>query len=249
MPDDERLLVARIIELASEYGRYGYRRITELLRREGWRVNHKRVARLWRREGLKVPYKQPKRRRLWFNDGSCVRLRASHKDHVWSYDFVMTRTHDGRPVRILAILDEFTRECLAIEAGRRMNHKIVLETLAELFVHRGTPQYIRSDNGSEFIAQDLRDWLDKVDVYTAYIEPGSPWENGYIESFNARLRDELLNGEIFDTLLEAKVLLERWRVHYNQVRPHSALNGRPPAPETLLHRKDFTYMNLNAILT
>lgn len=197
-------------------------------------MNHRRVARLWRREGLKVPYKQPKRRRLWFNDGLCVRLRVSHKDHVWSYDFVMTRTHDGRPVRILAILDEFTRECLAIEVERRMNHKIVLEMLAELFVHRGTPLYIRSDNGSEFVAQDLRDRLDKVGVNTAYIEPGSPWDNGYIESFNARLRDELLNGEIFDTLLEAKVLIERWRVHYNQVRPHSALNGRPPAPETLL---------------
>ncbi len=191
-----------------------------------------------------MPYKQPKRRRLWFNDGLCVRLRVSHKDHVWSYDFVMTRTHDGRPVRILAILDEFTRECLAIEVERRMNHKIVLEMLAELFVHRGTPLYIRSDNGSEFVAQDLRDRLDKVGVNTAYIEPGSPWDNGYIESFNARLRDELLNGEIFDTLLEAKVLIERWRVHYNQVRPHSALNGRPPAPETLLHRKDFSYMNL-----
>ena len=134
VPDDEPLLVKRIIELASEYGRYGYRRITDLLRREGWKVNHKRVARLWRREGLKVPYKQSKRRRLWFNDGSCVRLRASHKDHVWSYDFVMTRTHDGRPVRILAILDEFTRECLAIEVGRRMNHKMGLGTLAALFV-------------------------------------------------------------------------------------------------------------------
>jgi transposase InsO family protein len=161
----------------------------------------------------------------------------------------MTRTHDGRPVRILAVLDEYTRECLAIEVGRRMNHKTVLDTLSELFIHRGTPEYIRSDNGPEFVAQDLRDWLDKVDVNTAYIEPGSPWENGYIESFNARLRDELLNGEIFDTLLEAKVLIERWRVHYNTVRPHSALKAQPPAPETLLHTKGFTYLNLNAILT
>ena len=249
VPEDEPLLVTRIVELASEYGRYGYRRITELLRREGWKVNHKRVERLWRREGLKVPYKQSKRRRLWFNDGSCVRLRASNKDHVWSYDFVMTRTHDGRPVRILAILDEFTRECLAIDVKRRMNHRTVLDRLSELFVHRGTPKYIRSDNGAEFTANALREWLDKVDVNTAYIEPGSPWENGYIESFNARLRDELLNGEIFDTLLEAKVLIERWRVHYNQVRPHSALNGRPPAPETMLHGKDFTIQKLNAILT
>ena len=161
----------------------------------------------------------------------------------------MARTHDGRPIRILAVLDEFTRECLAIDAQRRMNHQTVLDTLAELFVHRGTPKYIRSDNGAEFTANALREWLDKVDVNTAYIEPGSPWENGYIESFNARLRDEFLNGEIFDTLLEAQVLLERWRVHYNTLRPHSALGGRPPAPETLLHRKDFTSQKLNSILT
>lgn len=235
VPDDEPLLVKRIIELATQYGRYGYRRVTALLRREGWKVNHKRVARLWRREGLKVPYKQPKRRRLWFNDGSCVRLRASHKDHVWSYDFVMTRTHDGRPVRMLTLIDEFTRECLAIDVERRMNHQRVLDRLAELFVHRGTPDYIRSDNGAEFTAQAVRDWLARVDVQTAYIEPGSPWENGFIESFNGRIRDELLNAEIFDTLLEAKVLIERWRQEYNTVRPHSSLNYRPPAPETLIH--------------
>ena len=247
--DDEPRLVADMTRLATQYGRYGYPRITDLLCREGWRVNHKRVARLWRREGLKVPSKQPKRRRLWFNDGSCVRLRASHKNHVWSYDFVMTRTHDGRPIRILAVLDEYTRECLAIEVERRMNHKTVLETLTELFIHRGTPEYIRSDNGAEFTAQVLRDWLEKLDVNTAYIEPGSPWENGYIESFNARLRDELLNGEIFDTLVEAKILIERWRVHYNTVRPHSALNGRPPAPETLVFERSFPNQQLNAILT
>jgi putative transposase len=249
VPEDEPRLVKRIIELASQYGRYGYPKITDLLHLEGWIVNKKRVERLWRREGLKVPYKQPKRRRLWFNDGSFVRLRAGHKDHVWSYDFVMARTHDGRAIRILAVLDEFTRECLAIDAQRRMNHQTVLDTLAELFVHRGTPEYILSDNGAEFTAKALRKWLKKVDVNTAYIEPGSPWENGYIESFNARLRDEFLNGEIFDTLLEAQVLLERWRVHYNTIRPHSALNGRPPAPETILHRKDFTNNLMNPILT
>lgn len=232
VPDDEPLLVRRIVELATQYGRYGYRRVTALLRREGWKVNHKRVERLWRREGLKVPSKQPKRRRLWFNDGSCVRLRASYKNHVWSYDFVMTRTHDGRPVRMLTVIDEFTRECLAIDVERKMNHQRVLDRLAELFVQRGTPDYIRSDNGAEFTAEAVRDWLERVGVKTAYIEPGSPWENGYIESFNGRLRDELLNGEIFDTLLEAKVLIERWRREYNQVRPHSSLNYRPPAPET-----------------
>jgi len=237
VPEDEPRLVKRIIELASQYGRYGYPKITDLLHLEGWIVNKKRVERLWRREGLKVPYKQPKRRRLWFNDGSCIRLRAEHKDHIWSYDFVMTRTHDGRPIHILAVLDEFTRECLAIDAQRRMKHQTVLDTLSELFVHHGTPKYIRSDNGAEFTAKALRKWLKKVDVNTAYIEPGSPWKNGYIESFNARLRDEFLNGEIFDTLLEAQVLLERWRVHYNTVRPHSALNGRPPAPETIFHER------------
>ncbi len=234
IPNDEPLLVKRMVELATQYGRYGYRRITAMLRREGWKVNHKRVQRLWRREGLKVPSKQPKRRRLWLNDGSCVRLRPAHKNHVWCYDFVMTRTHDGRPVRMLTLLDEYTRECLAIDVARRMNHQTVLEQLADLFVRKGVPDYIRSDNGSEFTAEAVRDWLERLGVRTAYIEPGSPWENGYNESFNGKLRDELLNGEIFDTLLEAKVLIERWRREYNTIRPHSALGYLPPAPEARL---------------
>ena len=238
VPDDEPRLVKRIIELATQYGRYGYRRITALLRREGWRVNHKRVERLWRREGLKVPSRQPKRRRLWFNDGSCVRLRASFRNHVWSYDFVMTRTHDGRAVRMLTIIDEFTRECLAIVTKRRLNHQDVLDTLVELFTQRGAPQFIRSDNGAEFTALAVRDWLKRLDVKTAYIEPGSPWENGYIEFFNGKLRDELLNGEIFDTLTEAQVLIERWRRQYNHIRPHSALGYRSPAPETKVFMKN-----------
>jgi transposase InsO family protein len=231
VPEDEPLLVAQMVQLATQYGRYGYRRIAALLRREGWRVNHKRIERLWRREGLKVPSRQPKRRRLWFNDGSCIRLRPTHRNHVWTYDFVAARTHDGRPIRMLTILDEYTRECLAIDVGRRLNHQDVLERLTDLFVRHGVPEYIRSDNGAEFTAWAVRDWLERLDVQTAYIEPGSPWENGYIESFNGKLRDELLNGEIFDTLLEAKVLTERWRREYNQVRPHSALGYRPPAPE------------------
>ena len=229
--DDEPLLTKRIIDLATQYGCYGYRRITALLRREGWIVNHKRVERIWRQEGLKVPYKQPKRRRLWFNDGSCVRLRPTHRNHVWSYDFIMTRTHDGRPVRMLTVIDEFTRECLAIDVERRLNHQNVLERLTALFTEHGLPDYIRSDNGAEFTARAVRDWLKALDVGTAYIEPGSPWENGYIESFNGKLRDELLNGEIFDTLTEAKVLIERWRCNYNRIRPHSSLGYRPPAPE------------------
>jgi putative transposase len=229
--DDEPRLLGRMIELAGVYGRYGYRRITALLRREGWRVNHKRIQRLWREAGLKVPAKQPKRGRIWLNDGSCVRHRPEHKDHVWAYDFVHARTHDGRPLRLLTIVDEYTRECLSIDVARRLDSENVLERLAWLFATRGVPEYLRSDNGSEFTAQTVRTWLSKVGVRTLFIEPGSPWENGYVESFNGKLRDELLNGEIFYTLTEAKVLIERWRVHYNRVRPHSALGYRSPAPE------------------
>ena len=202
-------------QLASEYGRYGYLRITALLRREGWQVNHKRIERLWRREGLKVPAKQPKRRRLWLHDGSCIRLRPAYRDHVWSYDFVQSRTHNGRAFRMLTLMDEYSRECLAIEVQRKLNNSSVLEKLGELFVERGTPEHLRSDNGSEFTAKVVREWLARVGVGTLYIEPGSPWENGYIESFNGKLRDELLNLEIFDTLLEAKILIERWRREYN----------------------------------
>ncbi|MCE9603296.1 MAG: IS3 family transposase [Planctomycetia bacterium] len=233
VPDDEPRLVGRIVKLASDYGRYGYRRITALLRREGWSVNHKRVERLWRREGLKVPQKQPKRRRLWFNDGSCVRLRPTHRDHVWSYDFVQARTHDGRAFRMLTVIDEFTRECLAIDVARRLTSEDVLERLSDLFIRRGVPEHIRSDNGAEFTATKIREWLQRIDVKTLYIEPGSPWENGYVESFNGKLRDELLEREIFDTLREAKVLIERWRREYNTIRPHSSLGYRPPAPEAV----------------
>jgi transposase InsO family protein len=231
VPDDEAKLVERMTELATEYGRYGYRRITALLRREGWRVNHKRIERLWRREGLKVPQRQPKRGRLWLNDGSCVRRRAEHRNHVWSYDFAFERTHDGRPLRVLVVVDEYSRECLATKVARRLRSEDVLECLADLFVRRGPPAFVRSDNGAEFTAKAVREWLALLGVTTLYIEPGSPWENGYVESLIGKLRDELLNGEIFYTLQEAKVLIERWRQQYNRVRPHSALGYRPPAPE------------------
>ncbi len=172
-------------------------------------MNHKRIERLWRREGLKVPQRQPKRRRMWFNDGSCVRLRPTHRDHVWSYDFVQARTHDGRSFRMLTVIDEFTRECLAIDVARRLTSEDVLERLSDLFIHRGVPEHIRSDNGAELTATKVREWLQRIDVKTLYIEPGSPWENGYVESFNGKLRDELLEREIFDTLWESKVLIER----------------------------------------
>jgi transposase InsO family protein len=233
-PDDEAALTAGIIELTRQYGRYGYRRITALLRSAGWAVNKKRVERIWRCEGLKVPAKQPKRKRLWLNDGSCIRLRPERPNHVWSYDFVADRTHDGKAFRMLCIIDEFTRESLAIRVARKLKAHDVIDALAGLFIDRGVPMHIRSDNGPEFVATALRDWIAAAGAKTAYIEPGSPWENGYCESFNGKLRDELLNGEIFYTLKEAKIVIETWRRHYNTVRPHSSLGYRPPAPEAIV---------------
>lgn len=230
---DEAALTAAIIALAERFGRYGYRRITALLQADGWSVSAGRVYRIWRREGLKVPQKQPKRGRLWLNDGSCIRLRPQYKGHVWSYDFVQDRTHEGKVFRMLCIIDEFTRECHAIRVERKLNSKDVLDTLGELFVRHGPPEHIRSDNGPEFIATALREWLGRLNVNTLYIEPGSPWENGYCESFNSKLRDELLAREIFYDLREAKVLIENWRKFYNTERPHSSLRYRPPAPETI----------------
>ena len=228
---EEENLTARIIELVAQYGRYGYRRITALLQQEGLRVNYKRVERIWRKERLKEPQKQPKRGRLWLNDGSCIRLRPQHKDHIWSYDFMVARTSDGKAFRILNILDEYTRECLGILVRRRITSQDVLEELYWLFLVRGIPGYIRSDNGPEFTAKAVRKWLQRLGVKTLFIEPGSPWENGYIESFNGKLRDELLDREVFNTLLEAETLIKEWRKEYNQVRPHSSLGYRPSAPE------------------
>ena len=232
--DDEDELREEIVRLACQYGRYGYRRITALLSEQGWKVNHKRVERIWKQEGLKVPRKQPKRRRLWLNDGSCLRLRPLYRNHVWSYDFVVDRTSDGRPIRMLTVIDEFSRKCLSIHIQRQIKAPEVLYKLSELFITEEIPDHIRSDNGSEFTSRSVRSWLERLGVRTLFIEPGSPWENGYIESFNGKLRDELLNGEIFDTILEAKVITENWRNHYNQKRPHSSLGYRAPAPETIL---------------
>ena len=225
-PSDEKQLTNDIIDLAAKYGRYGYRRITALLNHnKGWRVNHKR---------LKVPQKQPKRGRLWLNDGSCVRLRPEHKDHVWSYDFVKEHTENGKAFRILNIIDEYSRECLSTLVDRKIKSEDVLDQLFNLFVFRGVPEHIRSDNGPEFTARAVRKWLNRLGVKTLFIEPGSPWENGYIESFNGKMRDELLDGELFYTLEEAKVLINQWGREYNQIRPHSALHYRPPAPKAIL---------------
>jgi transposase InsO family protein len=232
--DDEAALTAAIVQLASRYGRYGYRRITALLRREGWSVNHKRVERIWRGEGLKVPRRQPKRGRLWLTDGSCVRLRPTHRNHVWAYDLMAARTHDGRPLRLLTVVDEYTRQCLAIKVGRQLRADDVLQCLTDLFVAHGVPDHLRADNGPEFTNRAVRTWLGRLGTRPLFIEPGSPWENGYVESFNGKLRDELLDRELFYTLWEAQVLIEDWRRTYNQIRPHSSLRNRPPAPEAIM---------------
>ena len=241
--EDEQVITHDIVKLASRYGRYGYRRITALLQHRGWSVNHKRVERIWRREGLKVPGKQPRRARLWLNDGSCIRLRPERPNHVWAYDFVLVRTHDGRAVRLLTVIDEYTRECLAIRADRHIRSCDVIETLTEAMVVRGVPDHIRSDNGPEFTATAIREWLGKVGAKTLYIEPGSPWENGYVESFNGKLRDELLDREIFYTLQEVQVLTEAYRQTYNHIRPHSSLGYSPPAPETAVVNSRLTNGN------
>ena len=243
---DEDALTRAIISLASQYGRYGYRRITSLLVDAGWQVGCDRVQRIWRREGLKVPSKQRPRGRLWLNDGSCIRLRPQHRNHVWSYDFVEAQTHDGRKLRLMTLIDEFTRECLAIRVARRINSFGVIDTMADVMLAKGVPEHIRSDNGAEMTAKIVRNWFGKLGAKTLYIAPGSPWENGYCESFNGKLRDECLNGEIFYSLKEATVVIEQWRKHFNTIRPHSSLNYRPPAPQTsaptLLHLDRSTAM-------
>lgn len=218
-----------MLELVRRHPRYGYRRIWALLRREGWRVNRKRVHRLWRKQGLKVPRKQRKKRRLGSSANSCVRRPAEHKDHVWAWDFLHDRTTDGRALKWLTLVDEYTRECLALEVRRGMTAGAVSEVLAGVVRRRGAPMHIRSDNGPEFIAKAIRSWMTGAGLETLYIEPGAPWENGYAESFNSKVRDELLNAEEFVSLLEARVLAKEWRREYNHVRPHSSLGYRTPA--------------------
>lgn len=233
LPDEDEL-THRILELAAQYGSYGSRMITAFLKREGWAVNHKRVERIWREQHLKADKKQKKKGRLWLNDGSCIRLRPEYPMHVWSYDIVEDKTHDGKKLRILNIIDEHTRECHASYVARRITSRQVIECLGEVFLQKGIPEYLRSDNGSEFIANRVREFLERLGTKATYITPGSPWENGYVESFNARMRAEFLNRELFYTLKEAQVLTEQWRVFYNTVRPHSSLGYKPPAQQTVL---------------
>jgi putative transposase len=227
--DDEARLVVRMLELVRQRPRFGYRRIAALLRLEGWKVNVKRVHRLWRREGLKVPKKTRKRRGLGTSANACHVRRAEHADHVWTWDFVFDRTASGSTLKWLSIVDEHTRECLALKVARSITSEDVIDTLAELFAMRGVPRCVRSDNGPEFIARAIREWFASTGVTSLYIEPGAPWENGYAESFHSRLRDELLNLHELADLREARSLTAAWRHDYNHQRPHSSLGYQTPA--------------------
>lgn len=227
--EDEERLVNRILELVGEFPRYGYRMITRLLRQEGWNVNFKRIYRLWKQEGLKVTVKKAKKRRLGNSQGGITRRKADRPNHVWSIDFIFDRTENGRPLKILSVIDEFTRECMALEVHRRFSGDDLVSVLSDLFTIRGVPEFIRSDNGPEFVSRSVRDFLGFIDVGTSYIEPGSPCQNGYVESFHSRLRDECLACELFFSLDEAKEVIECWRQTYNHRRPHSGLGGLTPA--------------------
>jgi putative transposase len=227
--DGDEHLVRRMHELVRLHPRRGYRMIWGMLRLEGWRVNRKRIHRLWRQEGLRVPQIQHKRTRLGHSENGITRRRPEHKDHVWAIDFIHDTDGRGRPLKWLSVVDEYTRECLALEADRSMTARGVAEVLIGLFTTRGVPGHIRSDNGPEFIAKTIRRLSDLTGVESLYIAPGSPWENAYAESFHSRLRDELLNAEVFADVREAKALAASWRHEYNHHRPHSSLKYLPPA--------------------
>jgi len=242
--DDEDDVRALVVYFATNYGRCGYRQVTSMINNAGVKINHKRVARIWREEGLKLPKKQSKRARIFLGDGSTIRLRAEYENHVWSYDFMEDKTHDGRRIRILNIIDEYTRECIASIPARHFKSRDVIDALADAMISRSCPTYIRSDNGPEFIAKSLRKWLTDLGVQTTYIEPGSPWENSFVESFNGKMRDELLDGELFGNMYEARVLIDRWVRYYNQIRPHSSLGGLPPAPQSYIIPLELKTMDL-----
>lgn len=227
--DDESALVKRMLDVAGQRPRFGYRRVAWQLREENWQASDTRVYRLWRREGLKVPQKKRKRKRLGSSANGCVRRRAEHMDHVWCWDFAFDRTVSGSLLKWLTIVDEYTRECLALKVDRNITSDNVIDTLAELFAMRGVPRCIRSDNGPELTAKQLKEWLKKVDVETLYVEPGSPWQNGYAESFYSRMRDEFLAIEVFDNLAAARQMTRAWKEDYNHHRPHSSLGYVPPA--------------------
>jgi len=233
-PGDDDSLRLALVRLAKQYGRYGYRKITALLRVEGWPVNHKKVERLWREEGLQIPQRHRKRKRLYHKDSSVIRLRPRYQNHIWSIDFVHDKLAGGRPYKMLTVLDDYSREALCVAVKPRMGNAEVLEALYPLFLKHGRPEFIRSDNGPEFIAENFQTWLTRVGIKPIRIYPGSPWENGYNERFNGTLRREVLNAEWFTSIRQAQIVIETWLKQYNHIRPHQALNMRPPVPETLL---------------
>lgn len=229
--------------MVESHPRYGSERVHQLLLGTGWKVNFKRVHRLWKTEHMQVPKKQRRRRRLpGLSENSCVRHKAKYRNHVWSYDFLVDRTEDGRQLKLLVVIDEFTRECLAIETGRTFTAREVILTLQYLFAVRGAPEYLRSDNGPEFVAKEIRGWLSKASVDTLYIQKASPWENGYVESFNGKLRDELLDRELFLSLPEARYVLDEWRLDYNHRRPHSGIGWQTPAAYAAKWKNEFSGM-------
>ena len=232
-PKTDDALRLALIRLAKRYGRYGYRKVGELLRTEGWRVNHKKVERLWREEGLQLPLRHKKRKRLYHHDASVIRLRPHYPNHIWSVDFVHDRLSTGRPYNMLTVLDEYTREALCVRVATRMGASDVLEALYPLILTRGAPAFLRSDNGPEFVAEPLQSWLRRVGIRPMRILPGSPWENGYNERFNGTLRSEVLNTEWFATTRQAQIVINQWLRQYNHIRPHQALNMRAPVPETI----------------
>jgi putative transposase len=236
-PEKDRPLVKRMHDLAREYPRYGYRRIAALLKSEGWPASETCVHRLWRAANLQVPQKKRKRRRLGTSENGSLRLEATHPNHVWSYDFLFDTTESGSTLKLMPILDEYTRECLVIDVSRSITSQDVIERLETLFLERGVPAHIRSDNGPEFVADAIKEHLKALKVETRYIEPGAPWQNAYIESFNGKLRDELLARELFSGVLEAQILAETWRRHYNERRPHSALGYETPAAFAAKHNR------------
>ena len=243
--DNDALRLA-MIRLAKQHGRYGYRKIAELLRIEGWRVNHKKVERLWREEGLKLPERHKKRRRLYHKDSSVIRLRPTHANHVWAIDFVHDKLSNGRSYKMPTVLDEYTRQALCVEVKDKMNSDDVLEVMHRLLLKYGKPEFIRFDNGGEFVAEHLQEWLRRVGVTPIQIYPGSPWENGYNERFNGTLRREVLNSQWFNSIKQAQVAINVWPTEYNHIRPHTALCMLPPAPKTLLENPILLALKLGA---
>ena len=239
-PKDDDALRLAVIRLAKQYGCYGYRKVAKLLRIEGWNVNHKKVERLWQEEGLQLPHRHRKRKRLYHKDSSVIRLRPTHPNHIWSIDFVHDKLSNGRAYKMLTVLDEYTRQGLCVAAMFSMGSTQVLEVLYPLLLKHGTPEYIRSDNGPEFIAAPLQEWLRRVGIKPIQIYPGSPWENGYNERFNGTLRREVLNAEWFTTIEQAQIVINQWLRQYNHIRPHQALGMRPPVPETLLEKSQIS---------